>query len=57
MADSKSERPLRSKVTADVVPIVEEELRVSKRQVVKGRVRVRTLVDTVDADAGFYPGP
>ena len=48
MPDSKSERPLRSKATADVVPIVEEELRVSKRQVVKGRVRVRTVVDTVE---------
>jgi len=48
MPDSKSERPLRSKATADVVPIVEEELRVSKRQVAKGRVRVRTVVDTVE---------
>jgi stress response protein YsnF len=48
MPDSKSEQPLRSKATADVVPIVEEELRVSKRQVVKGRVRVRTVVDTVE---------
>jgi stress response protein YsnF len=48
MPNSKSERPLRSKATADVVPIVEEELRVSKRQVVKGRVRVRTVVDTVE---------
>ena len=48
MPDSKSEQPVRSKATADVVPIVEEELRVSKRQVVKGRVRVRTVVDTVE---------
>jgi stress response protein YsnF len=48
MPDSKSERSLRSKATADVVPVVEEELRVSKRQVVKGRVRVRTVVDTVE---------
>src|SRR5215210_5137780 len=48
MPDSKSERSLRSKATADVVPAVEEELRVSKQQVVKGRVRVRTVVDTVE---------
>jgi len=48
MPDSKSERPLRSKATADVVPIVEEELRVSKRQVAKGHVRVRTVVDIVE---------
>src|SRR5215218_11414775 len=48
MPDSKSERPLRSKATDDVVPIVQEELRVSKRQTVTGRVRVRTVVDTVE---------
>src|SRR5215212_2046910 len=48
MPDSKSEQPLRSKATAEVVPIVEENLRVSKRQIAKGRVRVRTLVDTVE---------
>ena len=48
MPDRKPERHLPSETPAEVVPLVEEELRVSKQQVVKGRVRVRTVVDTVE---------
>lgn len=30
------------------IPLVEEEVRVAKREVVTGRVRVRTVVDTTE---------
>ena len=33
---------------AEVIPLVEEELRVGKREVSRGTVRVRTVVDTVE---------
>ena len=33
---------------AEVIPLVEEELRVDKRSVSTGKVRVRTVVDTVE---------
>jgi uncharacterized protein (TIGR02271 family) len=36
------------KLAAEVIPLVEEELRVEKRSVVTGKVRVRTVVDTVE---------
>ena len=48
MPDRKSEPYLPPETTADVIPLVEEDLRVSKRQAVTGRVRVRTVVDTVE---------
>jgi len=32
----------------EVIPLVEEELRIDKRSVVTGKVRVRTVVDTVE---------
>lgn len=32
----------------DIIPIAEEDVRVDKRQVVTGRVRVRTVVDTLE---------
>src|SRR5215207_4564004 len=48
MPDRKLERPPSPETLTEVVPVVEEDLRVSKRQVVTGRVRVRTLVDTVE---------
>src|SRR5690349_19401132 len=48
MPDRKPERDLPSETLEEVVPLVEEDLRVSKRQVVTGRVRVHTLVDTVE---------
>ena len=31
-----------------VLPLIEEELRVSKREVVTGRLRVRTVTETID---------
>jgi stress response protein YsnF len=34
--------------TIESIPIVEEELRLDKREVVTGRVRVRTVVDVVE---------
>ncbi|HZB61553.1 MAG TPA: DUF2382 domain-containing protein [Microvirga sp.] len=34
--------------TIETIPIVEEELRLDKREVVTGRVRVRTVVDVVE---------
>ncbi len=33
---------------AEVIPLVEEELRVDKRTTTTGKVRVRTVVDTVE---------
>ena len=47
MPDSPPERHPSSE-TPEVVPLVEEDLHVGKRQVVTGRVRVRTVVDTVE---------
>ncbi|MBA1158995.1 YsnF/AvaK domain-containing protein [Microvirga mediterraneensis] len=35
-------------VAEDVIPLVEETATISKRQVVPGRVRVRTITDTVE---------
>ncbi len=37
--------------TEEVLPLLEEELRVEKRSVVTGKVRVRTVVDTVEETA------
>ncbi len=34
--------------TEEVIPLVEETVRIDKRQAVTGRVRVRTIVDTVE---------
>ena len=34
--------------TEEVLPLLQEELRVEKRNVVTGKVRVRTVVDTVE---------
>ncbi len=34
--------------TEEVLPLLEEELRVGKRNVVTGKVRVRTVIDTVE---------
>jgi len=48
MPDRKPEQYLPSGTPAEAVPVVEEDLRVSKRPVVTGRVRVRTQVDTVE---------
>jgi stress response protein YsnF len=48
MPDRTPERRLSSETPAEVVPLVEEDLHVSKRQVVKGRMRVRTVVDAVE---------
>ena len=48
MSDRKPEQYLPSETPEEVVPLVEEDLHVSKRQVVTGRVRVRTLIDTVE---------
>lgn len=35
----------------ELIPIVEEEVRVDKREVVTGRVRIRTIVETLEETA------
>jgi uncharacterized protein (TIGR02271 family) len=35
----------------ELIPIVEEEVRVDKREVVTGRVRIRTIVETIEETA------
>jgi len=45
------EEPLRSgarTVSEDVIPLVEETATIGKREVVTGRVRVRTVTDTLE---------
>lgn len=41
----------RKETDTQVIPLVEETLRVEKREVSKGKVRVRTVVDTVEEHA------
>lgn len=40
--------PAEARTDGEVIPLVEDEVRVSTRDVVTGRVRVRTVTDTVE---------
>lgn len=40
--------PAEASADSEVIPLVEDEVRVSTRDVVTGRVRVRTVTDTVE---------
>ena len=47
--DDPDRLPLRDELnTSNTIPLVEEELRLEKRSVVTGKVRVRTVVDVID---------
>ncbi len=47
--DDPDRPPLRDEPdTSNTIPLVEEELRLEKRSVVTGKVRVRTVVDVVE---------
>ena len=47
-SDKRNVAPSDHLEDGDVLPLVEEELRVSKRDSVTGRVRVRTVTETLD---------
>jgi stress response protein YsnF len=47
--DDPDRLPLRDELnTSNAIPLAEEELRLEKRSVVTGKVRVRTVVDVID---------
>ncbi len=50
MTNQSSDPPIVQDQSSDVevIPLAEEELRLDKRQVTRGKVRVRTVVDIVD---------
>jgi uncharacterized protein (TIGR02271 family) len=47
-SDKRNAAPADHVKDHNVLPLVEEELRVSKREAVTGRVRVRTVTETLD---------
>ncbi len=47
-SDKRNAAPTDHVKDHNVLPLVEEELRVSKREAVTGRVRVRTVTETLD---------
>jgi uncharacterized protein (TIGR02271 family) len=49
MSSNKPDTKPAEASTADIIlPLVEEELRVTKREMITGRVRVRTITDTAE---------